>query len=168
MRSSEQSMTGWYFLVMVMALYGIVAAYDFSFILPALNFVYGIAVKIVPIFILVFVLMGIVNYYIDPKRLVKYFGEGSRKRNWLIAAIGGIISTGPIYMWYPLLNELQKHGVRNGFIAVFLYNRAIKPPLLPFLIFYFGVSFTVILTLVMIVTSIVQGVIVEKVTGVSK
>jgi uncharacterized membrane protein YraQ (UPF0718 family) len=66
-------------------------------------------------------------------------------------------------MWYPLLSDLQKKGVKNSFIATFLYNRAIKPALLPLIIFYFGLAFTIVLTIVMIIASVFQGLIVEKI-----
>jgi uncharacterized membrane protein YraQ (UPF0718 family) len=65
-------------------------------------------------------------------------------------------------MWYPLLSELEEQGVRKGLIAAFLYNRAIKIPLLPMIIVYFGLLFTVVLTIVMMIISVVQGLIIEK------
>ena len=90
---------------------------------------------------------------------VKYLGK---KRKWLFAILGGIISTGPIYMWYAMLRELKEKGVGYGFIATFLYNRAIKPPLIPVIIYYFGLKFTIVLTGVMIIFSVLQGMIIEK------
>ena len=104
----------------------------------------------------------VVNYYITPKAVNKYLGKTSGLKRWVIAIIGGIISTGPIYMWYPMLKELKKKGVNYGFISTFLYNRAIKPPVIPMIIFYFGLSFTIILTIVMIIMSVIQGLIFEK------
>jgi hypothetical protein len=80
----------------------------------------------------------------------------------LIAISGGILSTGPIYMWYPLLNDLQKQGMRPSLIAVFLYNRAVKIPLMPLIIIYFGWIYMIVLLVVMIVVSIAQGWITEK------
>jgi hypothetical protein len=51
--------------------------------------------------------------------------------------------------------------MRTGLIGVFLYNRAIKIPLLPLLIYYFGTAFTILLLMWMIIASLVEGKIIE-------
>lgn len=166
MRTSEVSRSGWYFLLIVILIYVIAGFVNFESITPSLVFLWSILKKIYWVFILVFVLLVVVNYFVKPKHLVKYFGKDSGSKGWFVAVLGGIISTGPIYLWYPLLNELQKHGTRNAFVAAFLYNRAVKPALLPLLIFYFGWTYTVVLTIVMIVMSVIQGIVVEKIVEV--
>jgi len=82
--------------------------------------------------------------------------------------IGGMLSTGPIYMWYPLLADLRNRGLNYGLIACFLYNRAIKIPLLPIAIFYFGWKYIIILSFVMIFISIIQGILINKLLNVEK
>jgi uncharacterized membrane protein YraQ (UPF0718 family) len=106
--------------------------------------------------------MVITNYWINPIMVRKYLSKSSGIKRWLIAIVGGIISTGPIYMWYPMLKELHKKGVELSFISVFLYNKAIKPFLFPIMIYYFGLSYTVIISVLMIVFSILQGIIIDK------
>jgi len=162
MKDSEKSYLGWYFLLVVIILYLIAGFVKFDAILPSLIFSLKILINVIPIFVLVFVLMVVVNYYITPGNVNKYLGRTSGLKRWFIAIIGGIISTGPIYMWYPMLKELKKKGVNYGFIATFLYNRAIKLPLIPMIILYFGITFTIILTIVMIIMSVIQGLIFEK------
>ena len=100
--------------------------------------------------------------------LVKWLGKESGIKGWLIAIIGGILSSGPIYMWYPLLSQIKKQGGRDGLIATFLYNRAVKIPLMPLLIYYFGWIYAIVLTFVMIIFSVFQGLIVEKIVEVKK
>jgi uncharacterized membrane protein YraQ (UPF0718 family) len=124
--------------------------------------------KILPILPLVFGLIFLSNLFFDPKRITKYLGEKAGLKGWFISIFWGIISHGPSYMWYPLLSELKEKGMKISFIATFLYNRAIKIPLLPMLIFYFGWSFTLVLTGLMIMFSIGNGIIVEKLMGVKK
>jgi len=51
--------------------------------------------------------------------------------------------------------------MKNSLVAVFLYNRAIKIPLLPLMVYYFGAPFVVILTCYTIIASVVQGRIVQ-------
>lgn len=106
--------------------------------------------------------MVLIDYFIKPRILVKYTGKNAGLKGWVISIISGIISTGPIYIWYPMLKQLKKKGMKNSYIAAFLYNRAIKLPLLPLFIFYFGLTYTIVLTTIMIIVSIFQGIIVEK------
>lgn len=118
--------------------------------------------KIIPILFIVFILIFISNLVLQPKTIIKYLGANSGFKGWLIAIGGGILSSGPIYMWYPLLADLKKNGTRDGLLAAFIYNRAIKIPLMPMLIYYFNWPFVIILTFYMIIFSIINGLIVEK------
>ncbi|MCD6478060.1 MAG: permease [Candidatus Aenigmarchaeota archaeon] len=152
----------WYFLFVVVLLYVVTGFFGLNIVLSSLEFAWKIVVNIIPVFVVVFVVMLLVNYYVDPKTVSKYLGKSSGWKRWFFAVVGGIISTGPIYMWYPMLKELKERGVNYGFISTFLYNRAIKPALIPLMIYYFGLNFTIILTFVMIVMSVIQGFIFEK------
>ena len=107
--------------------------------------------------------MGIMNYIVNPKTIAKYVGEESGIKGWLLSISAGILSHGPIYVWYPLLKDLRNHGMRIGLIAVFIYNRAIKIPLLPLMIYYFGLMFVVVLTIYMIIASVIQGKLIDLV-----
>ena len=168
MKKTKQSKTELYFLLGVIAIYVILAFFKTDALMPSLNFFLKIIIKIIPIFILVFIIMIIINRFTSAKKLMKYFGKKAGSKAWVAAIITGIISSGPIYLWHPLLKDLKSQGVRNGLIVTFLYNRAVKIPLLTLMIFYFGLIYTVVLTLIMILTSILQGVIVEKIVGVEK
>ena len=163
MKKTEQSYIGWYFLIAVVVTYIIMSIFKPDALIPSLKFFLSIITKIIPIFILIFILMIIINRFVSSNKLAKHFGEKSGVKAWLVAIITGIISAGPIYLWYPLLNDLQKKGVNNGLIATFLYNRAIKIPLLPLMIFYFGLLYTIILTFITIIASVFHGLIVEKI-----
>ena len=80
----------------------------------------------------------------------------------MISIIAGVISMGSIYVWYPLLKDLKDKGVKDKFIATFLYNRGIKLQWLPILLLYFGWVYSVTLLIVMVVMSIFQGVLTER------
>jgi uncharacterized membrane protein YraQ (UPF0718 family) len=120
------------------------------------------------VFILIFILIAFTNYIIKPKIISKYLGKKAGIKGWLISIITGILSTGPIYMWYPLLKNLKQRGARDAYIATFLYNRSIKLPILPIIIFYFSLKFVIVLLTVMIFVSVIQGIIVEKIVGGNK
>ena len=121
-----------------------------------------------PILPIIFGLMFISNLFLDPQKIVRCLGAKSGKKGWLISILGGIISIGPIYMWYPLLSDLKGKGMKTSLIATFLYNRAIKIPLMPMMIYYFGWLFTAVLTVNMIIFSIINGFIVKKLLEVRK
>lgn len=168
MKKTEKSYAGWYFLGIIILIYAAVALFSTAAALSGLVFFWGIIKKVILVLLFVFALLVVLNYVIRPKMIVKHLGKDAGAKGWLWSLVGGIISTGPIYLWYPLLNEMQKHGVRNGYVATFLYNRAIKPALLPLFIMYFGILYTVVLTIVMLIASVIQGYIVEKIVEVGK
>jgi len=118
--------------------------------------------EVIPIFLLVFILMFLMNLFLDEKKMARVLGKSSGVKGWVISVVGGVLSMGPVYMWYPLLSDLREKGMENSFVATFLYNRAIKLPLLPMMVFYFGTPFTVIVTVYMIIFSIINGVLINK------
>ena len=146
---------------MVILLYIVLFFLKSDKIIESLLSSWNILFSITPVLILVVILMCISNYFLKPKKVSKYLGKESGVKGWFLSALFGILSHGPIYVWYPLLKDLKQHGMRSGLVAVFLYNRAIKIPLLPVMIFYFGIFFAVILCIYMIIASIVQGKIIE-------
>lgn len=163
MVKSEKSRAGWYFLFIVFGIYVLTAIIKPEAVGPSLWMFADIIKKIAFVFILVFLILLFFNYLVSPKKLVKWMEKGKGVGGFLISSVGGILSSGPIYMWYPLMNEMKKHGVKERYLAVFLYNRAIKPALLPFLVYYFGFVYTLVLTVVMFFMSIIQGYLVEKI-----
>ena len=152
---------GLYFLGLVIILYLFLFCLNFENASSSLKASGGILVKLIPVLFLVVFLMGLLNYFLKPKAMSKYLGKGSGLRGWLLSIFAGIISHGPIYVWYPLLKELRKQGMRQGLVAVFLYNRAIKIPFLPVMIYYFGIAFTVILLVFTVIASLIEGKIIE-------
>ena len=106
---------------------------------------------------LVLVFMLLLNIFLKPARVAKLLGKGSGVKGILLSAATGIISTGPIYVWYPLLKDLREKGAGDSSIAIFLYNRAVKPFLLPVMVAYFGWLYVVILTLLTIIASVAVG-----------
>jgi len=152
---------GWWFCLGMIAVYFILAITKYSLFENSLHFFWSILLKILPIFALVWFFMALMDRFITRQVILKYV-QKERGKKWLLAVVGGILSAGAIYLWYPLLADLHKKGIDYGLIACFLYNRAIKLPLLPVAIYYFGWKYVIILTGVMIVASLIQGVIINK------
>ena len=116
-----------------------------------------ILAKVVPIFILVIFITALINYLLQPRKIAKHLGRDSGTGGWLWALASGVISHGPMYVWYPLLEDLRRHGMKDELIVVFFASRAIKVPLLPVMVDYFGLLFTILLSFYMLFGAILQG-----------
>jgi uncharacterized membrane protein YraQ (UPF0718 family) len=117
---------------------------------------------IAPIFLIITLLTAVINYFFSPKKLAKLLGKESGFRGYLIALIAGVVSHGPMYAWYPLIVDLKKHGLKSGLVVTFFYARGLKLPMIPIMIAYFGGMFSVVISLMIIIFSILQGLIVDK------
>lgn len=152
----------WFFLISVLTLMLVIFGVDSTKIQPILKMFKNLIIQILPVLILVYFIMLLTNYFVDNKRLKKYMGEDSGVKGWIISIVSGIISIGPVYMWYPLMKDLQNKGIKNKYLVIFLYNRGIKIQWLPMLILYFGLKYSLTLMFVMAIMSIPQGIITEK------
>ena len=152
----------WFFLISVLILMLVIFAVDSTKIRLILKMFENLMLQISPVLVLVYFIMLLTNYFVDNKRLKKYMGEDSGVKGWLISIVSGIISVGPVYMWYPLMKDLQSKGVKNKYLVIFLYNRGIKIQWLPMLILYFGLKYSLTLMFIMAIMSIPQGIIAEK------
>ena len=161
MKKKIQIPAPWYFLIIVLIAYAVLFFIDKSLFYSSLSFFGNILLKIIPIFVIVFFLMALTNYFITTEFIIKHTRVRGIKK-WFFIIIGGILSSGPIYMWYPLLADLKHKGLGEGLIACFLYNRAVKLPLIPLIVLYFGWKYVIVLTAVMVFMSIVQGIFVDK------
>jgi len=160
----EKVGVGGAFLFLAVMGYGILGIFDFVLLRDVVTVLIRLTVRIAPILLVVFVVMLLTNLFFDNKIVFRFLGKGSGFRGWTVAIVGGIVSSGPIYMWYPLLSDLKEKGMRDCLIATFLYTRAIKIPLLPMMVHYFGWDFTLALSIYMVLFSVVNGVIVQRLT----
>jgi uncharacterized membrane protein YraQ (UPF0718 family) len=156
---------GWVFLAAVMAIYAVTALFNTELAEDAIAFFMQLLGKVLPVLVLVFVLIFSVDLLLNPKRVEKYLGQSSGIMGWLTAIVAGILSTGPVYAWYAVLQDLRRKGMRTSLAAAMLYSRAVKLPLLPLLAHYFGVVYTVVLVFYLIGFSIISGLLMERVAG---
>ena len=145
------------FPVCVLACYGIVCAIEPHKALIAMKTSGNLLLYIALPLVLVFLIMLALNLFVKPAQIVGLFGKGLRIKGIVFSAVAGIISMGPIYVWYPLLKNLREEGAGTGPITIFLYSRAVKPFLLPVMIAYFGWAYVVILTVLTVFSSIAIG-----------
>ncbi len=151
-----------FFLILILFLYLITLFLNKNLFIESLIYAKDVMVEMIPILVTVFVLMFLANIWFINKKANKLLIRKTGISQYMAAIILGIISSGPIYMWYPLLGELKEKGLKNSLIAVFLYNRAVKVPLMPMIVYYFGLPFLLVTTCLMILFSLVNGYFVAK------
>jgi uncharacterized membrane protein YraQ (UPF0718 family) len=157
----KAKVSGKIFLPVVLFLYIGFAFHDPHKTLMALDAALHVFLKILPIIASVIILLGVFNYFFDAKKFSQKLQKGSGVKGWFFALAGGVISHGPVYVWYPLLTDLRANGVRDGLIVAFVYARSIKVPMLPVMIDYFGWKFTLILSVYTLLAAVLQGVIMD-------
>lgn len=153
---------GWLFLLLVLTAYGLSALAAPDVAGKALAGFLAMLGQVVPALGLVFVLLLLFELFLSPKRVENWLGGSSGLRGWLLALSAGVLSTGPVYSWYALLADLRRKGMRTALVAVVLYARAIKLPLLPFMAHYFGLGYTVVLSLLIAGFAVLNGLIMER------
>ena len=116
---------------------------------------------LVPTLLLVFIFIFIFNLIITDKFVKKHLHKNVGIIHYIAVAVVAILSTGPIYMWYAYLSNVKKEGVSDGLISLFLYNRAIKLPLLPLMISYFSLKTTIIVTLLTLIFSFLNAILIN-------
>ena len=153
------------FLLTVAVLYGVAFRLAPEKALAALGFGWKIFIRLFPVLLLVFLMMFLSNLFIKPRWVQNNLGRNSGFKGMLMTMVGGIISMGPVYVWYGILGNFRNKGMRPALIAVFLYTRSIKLPLLPLMVFYFGMPYTVLLSFYMLLFSLSNGLLTERLTG---
>jgi len=160
-KQSKQIPKSWYFLILMIVIYIIFFIFDKEAFSLSFNLFTDILIKIIPVFLLIFILTSFINHFVTRRFIEKHL-QDKGLRKWFFAIVGGMLSTGPMYMWYPLLSDLKDKGFDYGHIACFLYNRAIKLPLIPIAVLYFGWKYIIVLSLVMMILSVFQGLVINK------
>ena len=154
--------SGWLFLAVVGGVYLLVDFFNPSLAREALSSFELLLIRIVPILLLVFALLFLASLFLERKWLARHLGEATGVGGWILAVVCGILSVGPLYAWYPLLGELKEKGMSGALITAFLYSRALKLPLLPLMVHYFGVAYTVTLSICIVVFSVVSGLLMKR------
>ncbi|MCK5449639.1 hypothetical protein KAI32_02140 [Candidatus Pacearchaeota archaeon] len=149
-----------YFLLVVFALYLSLLVFNQKLFFSASSTFLDLLLKIIPAFVLVFILITISNYFITPERVTK-FSTKKGILKWLLMVLAGVLSVGPLFVWYPLLAKLKNHGLNPGLVATYIYSKAIVISFFPLLIFYFSLKYIIVLYCVLAIASIIQGILIN-------
>jgi uncharacterized membrane protein YraQ (UPF0718 family) len=114
--------------------------------------------NLLPVLLLMLALVSIVLFIIPEKTLVKYIGEGSGIKGWLIAASLGSVALIPGFITYPLCGILIKSGVAYSTIAVFITTLMMVGLLtLPVEAKFFGWKISIIRNILSFVGALIIG-----------
>jgi uncharacterized membrane protein YraQ (UPF0718 family) len=153
---------GWMFLAVVAGLYGVAGIASPGVSFEALSAFGSLFVRVLPVLLLVFGLLFLASLFLERAWLVRTLERAGGIGGWALTILSGILSAGPLYAWYPLLGELKEKGVSGALIAAFLYSRALKLPLLPLMVHYFGLTYTIVLSAAIVVFSVVSGLLMKR------
>lgn len=162
MKSGRPGPGRWLFLASVVLAWGAAALWAPDRLGPALRTYLSLLGQMLPALGLVFALLFVANLFMERPWVERHMGRDAGLRGWLFALGAGLLAAGPPWPWYGFAGQLMARGVRPGLAAAFLYARAVKPPLLPLLVFYFGLAYTVTLTAWLLVLAVVVGLAVQR------
>lgn len=91
----------------------------------------------------IFVLLGLLDVWVDRATMIKYTGKGSGLKGALIAFLLGSAAAGPLYAAFPVAGMMLKKGssLMNVFILIGAWSTT-KIPLLTFEAANLGFPFT--------------------------
>lgn len=159
------SATTYVFLLIVIVLYSGALLLAPERIGSALQFSLRMLKQLLPLLGIICCLMFLNNLLVKPSWVENHVGRNSGLKGQIIAVTGGILSMGPIYVWYEILKDLHSKGMRTSLVASFLYARSVKPQLLPLMIHYFGWVYTFVLSFYLIVFSLLNGWLTERLSS---
>jgi uncharacterized membrane protein YraQ (UPF0718 family) len=150
------------FLSAMVVTYIVAGLINFEYILSASKNLAKNIIEVVPILLLAYIAVFLINLFVSPEKIKRHLGNDSGLKGWIYASLGSIFISGPPYVILPILGKLKDQGMRHSFIAVFLNNRNVQPIFLPVMVYYFGLPFTVIISVYIMVFAIISGMIMGK------
>jgi uncharacterized membrane protein YraQ (UPF0718 family) len=111
----------------------------------------------------IFVLLGLLDVWVDRATMIKYTGKGSGLRGVLIAFLIGSAAAGPLYAAFPVAGMMIKKGssLFNIFVFIGAWSTT-KIPMLTFEAANMGLSFTLLRLSLSIVGILLIAIISDK------
>jgi uncharacterized membrane protein YraQ (UPF0718 family) len=111
----------------------------------------------------IFILLGLLDVWVDRATMMKYTGRGSGLKGILIAFLLGSAAAGPLYAAFPVAGVMLKKGssLMNVFIFIGAWSTT-KIPMLTFEAASLGVPFMLVRLLLSIVGIFAIALVTEK------
>lgn len=165
MKETRKSFGGWIFLGLALLAWGLMALVAPTQAREAFRLFVGLLGRVLPALAVVFLFLFVANLVTDPSWIERHLGRKPSLGAWLVAVAAGVLASGSLYAWYPLVADFKQKGLRPGLAAAFLYAFSVKLPLLPLLVHFFGLTFAIVLNAWLILFSVLGGLLVERLEG---
>lgn len=111
----------------------------------------------------IFVLLGLLDVWVDRATMIKYTGKGSGFKGVLIAFLLGSAAAGPLYAAFPVAGVMLKKGssLWNVFIFIGAWSTT-KIPMLTFEAANLGITFTLVRLALSIIGILLIALVTEK------
>lgn len=111
----------------------------------------------------IFILLGLLDVWVDRATMMKYTGKGSGLKGVLIAFLLGSAAAGPLYAAFPVAGVMLKKGssLFNVFIFIGAWSTT-KIPMLTFEAASLGLTFTITRLVLSIIGILIIAVTTEK------
>ncbi len=112
---------------------------------------------IIPVLFFVYFFIFFFNLIVNNTKIKEKLKISSNFFKYIISVFGWIISTGPVYLWFPFLKQLKEYWLNNWHITSFIYARAIKIPMFPLMIWYFWLFYTIVFNSFLLISAFLIG-----------
>ncbi|MEN6595969.1 MAG: permease [Clostridiaceae bacterium] len=111
----------------------------------------------------IFVLLGLLDVWVDRATMIKFTGKGSGLKGVLIAFLLGSAAAGPLYAAFPVAGVMLKKGssIWNVFIFIGAWSTT-KIPMLTFEAANLGLTFTLLRLALSIVGILIIALITDR------
>lgn len=122
--------------------------------------------KVMTIIPPVFVLLGLLDVWVEREKIMRYMGPGSGTRGAILAYVLGSCAAGPLYVAFPIAGMLIKKG--SSLFNIFIFIGAWSTTKLPMILFEassIGLKYTVLRLILNTIGIVVIAHILERTTS---
>ncbi len=164
-RKRKKGIIKWSFILVTLGLYAMLYVKDPARAYHALGISLRVLLQISIPILIAFTLRVLINMYVTPEGMRQLLSRGIGIKGIVFSSLAGLLSMGPVFAWYPLLKDFREKGVPDLYLANFLTSRAVKPFLFPVMVYYFGLAFSLVLNLMILLFSPLVALITSFFTG---
>ena len=151
-----------YISMSVIAAFLLVLGYTLDCSIPArgLKTGFDFLIKIFPILLLAFTIVGMMQVLIPQELVLKWVGEGSGLKGIFIGSAAGALTPGGPFVCFPIAASIYQSGAGIGTIVAYIAGWGLLSlTRLPFEITFLGVKFVAIRVLATLILPPVAGII---------
>lgn len=153
-----------YITMSVIATFLMILGYTLDSSIPAkgLKTGFDFLIKIFPILLLAFIIVGMIQVLIPQELLLKWVGKGSGLKGIFIGSAAGALTPGGPFVCFPIAALIYQSGAGIGTIVAYIAAWGLLSlTRLPFEISFLGVKFVVIRVLATLILPPVAGIIAQ-------